>query len=81
MRTIKKRQHLDIQKKAFYPHHYYPKMARTHGAKNYRRTLLMELVSEFLPNGHNLRKAVAAEYQRCSGESEERDPHEMEKYW
>ena len=56
-------------------------MARAHGAKNYRRPLLMELVSEFLPNGHSLWKAVAAEYQRRSGESEERDPHEMEKYW
>ena len=41
----------------------------------------MELVSEFLPNGHSLWKAVAAEYQRRSGESEERDPRDMEKYW
>jgi hypothetical protein len=41
----------------------------------------MELVSEFLPNGHSLWKAVAVEYQRRSGESEERDPREMEKYW
>ena len=56
-------------------------MGRAHGAKNYRRPLLMELVSEFLPNGHSLWKAVAVEYQRRSGESEERDPREMEKYW
>jgi hypothetical protein len=56
-------------------------MARAHGAKNYRRPLLMEPVSEFFPNGHNLWKAVAAEYQRRSGESVERDPREMEKYW
>ena len=41
----------------------------------------MELVGEFLPNGHNLWKVVAAEYQKRSGESEERDPREMEKYW
>jgi len=61
------------------PHH--PKMARAQGAKNYRRPLLMELVNEFLPNGFSLWKAVAAEYQRRSGESEERDPREMEKYW
>ena len=41
----------------------------------------MELVGEFLPNGNNLWKVVAAEYQKRSGESEERDPREMEKYW
>ena len=41
----------------------------------------MELVLEFLPNGHTLWKAVAAEYQNRSGESDERDPREMEKYW
>ncbi len=42
----------------------------------------MELVGEFLPkNGHSLWKAIAAEYQKRSGESEERDPREMEKYW
>ena len=41
----------------------------------------MELVNEFLPNGYSLWKAVAAEYQSRSGESEERDPCEMEKYW
>ena len=56
-------------------------MAHAPGAKNYRRPLLMELVSEFLPNGHSLWKAVAVEYQRRSGESEERDSREMEKYW
>ena len=56
-------------------------MARAQGAKNYRRPLLMELVNEFLPNGFPLWKAVAAEYQRRSGESEERDPRDMEKYW
>ena len=56
-------------------------MARAAGAKNYRRPLLMELVGEFLPNGHTLWKAVAAEYQNRSGEREERDPREMEKYW
>ncbi len=40
----------------------------------------MEIVNEFLPNGYSLWKAVAAEYQRgSSGESEERDPREMEK--
>jgi hypothetical protein len=41
----------------------------------------MELVNEFLSNGQTLWKAAAAEYQKCSGESEERDPREMEKYW
>ncbi len=56
-------------------------MARAQGARNYRRPLSMELVNEFLPNGYSLWKAVAAEYQRRSGESEERDPREMEKYW
>ena len=56
-------------------------MACAHGAKNYRRPLLMELVGKFLPNGHSLCNAVAAKYQRHSGEREERDPHEMEKYW
>jgi hypothetical protein len=62
------------------PNHH-PKMARAPGAKNYCRPLLMELVNEFLPNGQTLWKAVAAEYQKRSGESEERDPREMEKYW
>jgi hypothetical protein len=62
------------------PHHH-PKMARAQGAKNYRRPLLMELINEFLPNGYSLWNAVAAEYQRRFGESEERDPHEMKKYW
>ena len=56
-------------------------MARAQGARNYRRPLSMELVNEFLPNGYSLWMAVAAEYQRRSGESEERDPREMEKYW
>ena len=57
------------------------KMARKEGAKNYRRSLVKELVAEFLPNGNLLWKAVADEYKRRSGEKDDRDPREMEKYW
>jgi hypothetical protein len=40
--------------------------------------LLKELVGEFLPNGSVLWAAVAAEYKRCSGEKDDRDPRDME---
>ncbi len=38
-----------------------PEMARKEGAKDYRRSLVKELVAEFLPNGSLLWKAVADE--------------------
>ena len=41
---------------------------------------MKELVAEFLPNGNLLWKAVADEYKCRSGEKDDRDPREMEKY-
>ena len=53
-------------------------LERTEGSKIYSRTLLKELVDEFLPNGIVLWAAVAAEYKRRSGKKEDWDPCDME---
>ncbi len=51
------------------------KMAWKEGPKNYRPSLVKELVAEFLPNGKLLWKAVADEYKHRSDEKDDRDPH------
>ncbi len=52
---------------------------RKSGSKNFRRSLLKDLIAKFLPNGNLLWKAVADEYQRCTGESEPRDGQDIQK--
>jgi hypothetical protein len=54
---------------------------RGRGVVNYRNEILINIVSNMLPNGEYAWQAVATAYQAESGEAELRDTTDLKKHW
>ena len=48
---------------------------------NYRNEILINIVSNLLPNGEYAWQAVATAYQAESGEKDPRDTSDLKKHW
>jgi hypothetical protein len=56
-------------------------MPRARGAKNYKRDLLIPIISEILPNGEFGWSAVALAYQEQAREKDPRNTDDLKRHW